>query len=174
MKNTLIIAGVCVVVIIAGAWLYFHSQKPSIPAAQNVVGREYRKPVVVGFKVIDHGETAKAISVRKNYAIYGIADFTRFWKDAHGSGTPPIVDFSKNYVVGVFAGTQPSSGYSIAVDRVVDADGIRSITVRITAPDESCVVIEEPTSPYQFVLVPYSDAENLSHTDVVMKKGCPR
>lgn len=170
MKNTLIIAVICVAVIAGGAWLYFHTQKAPVPTS-TAAGTE-QKTTTVAFKVLDQGETAKAVTQRKNYAIYDVAGFARFWKESRGSGTPPIVDFSKYDVIGVFAGTQPSSGYSIAVDKVLDTDGTRSVAVRITAPDESCTVVEEPTSPYQFVLVPHSDAQALSHTDIVVKKGC--
>lgn len=84
----------------------------------------------------------------------------------------PSVDFSKSYVIAVFAGTEPTGGYSISVDKITDADGVRSVSVIIDEPGAECTVVEEITSPYQFVVVPFSDNQALSHTDVRVKKDC--
>ncbi len=175
MKNTLIIGLICAAVLAAGILLYVHSGEP-VPPSPSTTGASANtvqpKTTNVAFKILDHGDTAKEITARKNYAIYDAAQFATFWKQAHGSGTPPIVDFSKNYVIGVFAGTEPSNGYSIEVSKVTDTQGSRAVAVLITAPDAGCTPIEEPTSPYQFVTVSYSDSEALSHTDIVVKKNC--
>jgi hypothetical protein len=174
MKNTLIIGGICLIVLAVGAWLYFHPGN-SVPAPSTSgasASTQTPKETNVTFTVLGHGETAKAVTARKNYAIYDAAQFATFWNEAQGSGTPPAVDFSKNYVIGVFAGTEPSGGYSIEVSKVTDTGGARSVSVLISAPGTNCSVIEEQTSPYQFVLVPYSKAEALSHTDEVVKKSC--
>jgi hypothetical protein len=111
---------------------------------------------------------------RKNFAIYDAGVFATFWKRAHGDdGThPPVIDFSKEYVIGVFAGTEPTGGYHIAVQKVTESGGARAVTVAIEKPGDNCSVVEEQTAPYQFVTVPFSPALALSHTDETVSKNC--
>jgi hypothetical protein len=174
MKNTIVIGVICIAVLAAGLWLYLHPNalSPKASTENASASTEQPKTTETAFKELTHGDTAKEITARKNYAIYDAAQFATFWKEAHGEGKPPVVDFSKNYVIGVFAGTEPSNGYSIAVSKVTDTAGARAVSVLITQPDANCSVVEEPTSPYQFVTVSYSDSEALSHTDTVVKKNC--
>lgn len=175
MRNTLIIGVLCVLVLTVGIFLYFknpftHPQTPTEVTAHT----EAPEQKEVSFKILDSGTNATEMTERKNYAIYEAGKFATFWKEAHGSTgkAVPAVDFTKNYVIAVFAGTQPSGGYSISVSHITDVGTARSVAVTIEEPDASCTVIEEQTSPYQFVVVPITEAESLAHTDIVTKKAC--
>jgi hypothetical protein len=178
MRNTLIIGGICILVLVLGGWLYFVSTRPVTKTPSTTgVSASNTKPEQkeISFRVLDQGANAKNMPARKNYAIYDAGEFTTFWKKAHGTDgkSVPTIDFSKNYVIGVFAGTEPSGGYSISVSHVTEAGSARSVTVLIEEPGDNCTVIEEQTSPYEFVLVPFSDADALAHTDMRTKTTCP-
>jgi hypothetical protein len=177
MRNLFIIGGLCIVVLAAGGFLYWKSMQPQAQPTTTGASASTQIPArkEVSFKVLDQGTGAKGMPDRKNYAIYDAAEFANFWQKAHASdGKPvPVIDFSKNYVIGVFAGTEPSGGYSIAISHVTEAGNARSVAVVIDEPGDNCTVIEEQTSPYQFVQVPFSDADALAHTDTRMKMNCP-
>lgn len=178
MRNLLIIGGICIVVLAAGLGLYWESmqtQKTAQSAVTASASTQQPAEKTIPFKVLDQGANAKGMPERKNYAIYDTREFATFWQQAHGNdGKPvPVVDFSKNYVIGIFAGTEPSGGYTIGVSRVTEAGTARSIAVVLQEPGDNCTVIEEQTSPYQFVSVPLSDADALAHTDAHVKTSCP-
>lgn len=172
MKNLVIIGSLCVLALLIGGVVYWKSTdtalnvRGAIPTPENA-GKE------VSFKILSTGENAKSVTVRKNYAIYDAGEFASFWKKAHGADAKvPSVDFTKNYVIAVFAGTVSSSGYSISVSKITDTESARSVAVVIEEPGEDCDVIEEQTHPFQFVSVEVTDVEALSHTDVWQKKTC--
>jgi hypothetical protein len=174
MRNLLIIGAICALALAVGGFLYWHtslSQASLTAAGANAGASEGRN---IPIKVLDQGENAFDMASRKNIAIYDPIAFADFWKKAHGTdGTPlPSIDFSKNYVIAVFAGTVPSSGYSIEVDKVTDEEDARSVAVLIEEPDASCRVIQEDRHPYQFVSVAFTDATALAHTDVRTKRPC--
>lgn len=173
MRNLLIIGGICVLAIAFGAWLYV--THPNAPIATTIVANtETPTGKDVSFTVVDQGDQAAGMPARKNYAIYDAGTFADFWKKEHATDgkKAPFVDFSKNYVIAVYAGTEPTGGYKIAVTKITDTANQRSVEVAITAPGGNCSVIEEQTSPYQFVVVPDSGIEALSHTDTQTTGNC--
>ncbi len=172
MKNLVIIGSLCVLAITIGGFLYWKSTNTP-PTASGAIPTAETAGKEITFKILAAGENAKEMLLRKNYAIYDASEFARFWKKAQGvDAKVPVVDFTKNYVIAVFAGTVPSGGYSISVSQVVDTERARSVAVVIEEPGEDCPVIQEETHPFQFVSVPLNEAEALSHTDVRQKKIC--
>jgi hypothetical protein len=173
MKNLVIIGTLCVLALLVGGLLYWRTagteQGTSAVASTRALQGED-----VSFRVLGKGDDAKAMPERKNYAIYDAIEFANFWKKAHGDDGKgiPLVDFSKNYVIAVFAGTVPSGGYSISVSKVTDTGNARSVAVVIEQPGEDCNIIQEETHPYQFIVVPSRDTEALSHTDILQRKAC--
>lgn len=130
----------------------------------------------ISFTVLEQGDMAPGAKNRKNYAIYNQDELDSFWKLSHASDASkaPKVDFTKKYVLVVFAGTKPSTGYEIKVTKVKDTDATRTIEVAMIVPGEGCKTKEEKTSPYQFVAVPYDDGTELSHTDVTKTTDCKK
>lgn len=172
MKNLVIIGSLCVLALLVGGLIYWRNTG-SVPAPteEGIIAQPEEK--TVAFKVLDTGENAKGMPMRKNYAIYDAGEFSSFWKKAHGENAKvPLVDFTKNYVIAVFAGAVPSGGYSISVSKITETNDARSVAVVIEEPGEDCTVIEEETHPFQFVSVPFSDVEALSHTDIHEQKSC--
>ena len=128
---------------------------------------------LVRFTVLDTGTHATGVAVRKNYAAYANEDFAKIWKMAHGTGGSPLpkVDFSKEYVIGIFSGQKSTGGNSIAVASVTDAGDVRTVAVTLTKPGAGCIVTQSLTNPYQIVTVPLSDA-TLTHSDTEVITSC--
>lgn len=130
----------------------------------------------ISFTVLEQGDMAPGAKNRKNYAIYNQDELDSFWKLSHVSDTSkaPKIDFNKKYVLVVFAGTKPSTGYEIKVTKVKDTEATRTIEVAMIVPGEGCKTKEEKTSPYQFVSVPYDSGVSLSHSDVTKTEDCKK
>ena len=181
MRNTLILIGVLLAVVAIAAGLYFYTpgqfldttsnMQPAAPAAD-----ASNTPVqtnTVSFRVLDTGTHATGVSDRKNYAAYAQEDFTKIWQMAHGTDgvALPKIDFSKEYVIAVFAGQKSTGGNSIAVTSVTDAGTARTVAVTLTQPGTGCTATESLTSPYQIIAVPLSTA-SLAHTDTEVSTPC--
>lgn len=82
---------------------------------------------------------------------------------------PPAVDFSRDMVIGIFAGQKPSGGFAININSITgSADGQISVDYSSAVPGAGCVVTMALTSPYQIVTLPYSDSEVVFHkTDII-------
>ncbi len=121
-------------------------------------------PSSVPITVIAQGNQAPFVA-RTNYVIKNSAEWDQF-KTLFNTSTGasfPSVDFSKNQVLAVFAGAEPTGGYTIGVSKVADQSGERMVSITITAPGPTCAVTQATTSPYQVVVVP-ATALKLSHT----------
>lgn len=176
-QGSLAIGAVAVAAILIGVGLYFYAQTQTPgglsyvpPSATSTLPAQ---PETVSFRVLDEGANAANVSVRKNYAAYSEESFQKIWNMANGfdGKTPPNVDFSKEYVIGVFAGQKPTGGYSIVVTSVTDTGDTRTVAITLTAPGENCMVTEALTSPYQILAVPRSSAL-LAHADTGISTPC--
>lgn len=87
-------------------------------------------------------------------------DFQRFWLLLHAGREPmpplPEVDFSRQLVVGYFAGIKPSGGYSVRISRIEAEEGVFAAYVDLAEPGANCFVTEALTQPYQLVLVEWN------------------
>ena len=73
---------------------------------------------------------------------------------AHASGRPaPEVDFSRDMVVAMFAGSRPSAGYSIEIVSVERENGALTVKFRESAPPSDAMVAEVLTSPFHLAVV---------------------
>ena|SRR5260221_9213100 len=167
------IIGVAVIAIVMGGGLYYLQTKPQQIAAAPTNLLPPSSEHDVSFRVIDSGTLAPGTTVRKNYAAYSQASLLKMWAMAHGTDTtlPPAVNFSTEYVIGVFAGQKPTGGYSIAVTSVSDLSDTRTIAITLTKPGAGCITTQMVTSPYQIIAVPKSEAA-LSHTDAENSTPC--
>lgn len=179
-KEFVIMTGSALAIVLIGAGLYSYTMMPTtfLASTRDSVQATSVTPVpvqahIVTFRVLESGTHAAGVSVRKNYAAYTGDAFKKIWDLAHDSdGTPqPKVDFSKEYVIGVFAGQEPTGGYAIAVDSVTDTEEARTVAVTLTAPGSGCIVTESLTNPYQLIVVPMSDA-TLAHQDSEVSQPC--
>jgi len=85
------------------------------------------------------------------------------WAKVHSSVEPkpalPEVDFQKQIVVAVFAGTKRTGGYSIRIrDIRHDAKADKLLVfVEETSPPPGSITIQVLTQPYHMVLMPKTD-----------------
>lgn len=130
-------------------------------------------PQAVAFRVIATGTNAANVSARKNIAVYSQTEYQNLWNMAQGPGADarPVVNFAKEYVIGVFAGQKSTGGYAISVTSVVDTGNTRTLTVTLTRPGPSCIVTQALTSPFQLIVVPLRDVTH-ANKDVEVVTTC--
>lgn len=176
----LVLISIAVVVAVIGS-MYLGAQKGSLSAS---LGIATGTPVAtstptesearsVDFRTLDIGAQAASISARKNYAVYTEAELAKLWGMIHGSdgSAIPKIDFSKEYVIGVFSGQKPTGGHSISISSIIDTSETRVVAVKLTSPGADCIVTQVLTSPYQIVAVPLSENE-LGHTNTEVASAC--
>lgn len=166
MRDVLIVAGICVLALVAGA-IFFLNGGDVLPAAGG--------DGPVAYTVIAEGDTATHIDSRVNYRIKNNSELSELWFLIYGGSQPnmPSVDFDKHEVLAVFDGSHSTGGYDVAVRSIVDAGLTRSITIEHTEPGADCVVSQAITSP--FVLVSVSkmpETHTLDREDVQIVKSC--
>lgn len=181
MRDILIVLSICIAAIILGAWLFFNGPMIFTEAREQqseVAPVVDMKPIVtesvdVRFSVLDSGNSAAEVIERKNFAVYDTTEFARLWKMAHGTdGKPvPAVDFSREYVIGVFEGERPTGGYGIRVTAVTDMDDTRTVEIERAAPAFGCLTTQALTSPYELILVPVSSA-SLAPSETAVETPC--
>lgn len=71
--------------------------------------------------------------------------------------TEPEIDFSKEMVLVVFAGAQPSGGHEIVVQRVEDRTDKLAVQVQQLHPGPKCITASAITHPYDVVALPQSE-----------------
>ena len=182
MRDTIIIAGICLVSIAIGVALYFvgpkdlaapvREEEQSVQEAAVAVSTSDEVLGNIPFTVLDKGVNAAEATARKNYVVSGEAEYARLWKMANGdtSAMPPV-DFSKDYVIAVFAGMKNSGGHTITIDSVTATAEERTVSVSLTEPGRLCVVTDALTSPYELIRLPHS-ALPLTHTDSIEVTDC--
>lgn len=179
MRDILIVLGMCVAAIAAGVLLYVYGPEQvrevpnPAPTEEAAANTSESVSGAVPVQVLDAGTNAGAAAQRKNIAAYDTEGFERLWQMAHtNDGAPiPSIDFSKQYAIGVFAGTKPSGGHSIEVSEVRDSGDTRTVVITLTKPGPGCVTSQAITSPYQIVLVPASVAI-LSRVERTVETAC--
>ena len=160
MRNILLALALCLIAIIAGAYLFFGSSR-DLTGVTDQTAQVANAPITnvsVPFTVIDAGGYAQKVTERKNVAVRDEEAYTELWEMVRGAQdtAPPAVDFDTEYVIGVFAGEKSSGGHTIEVLNVTDEDLTRTLSVAITAPGAGCMVTQAITSPYQLIRVPVS------------------
>jgi hypothetical protein len=65
----------------------------------------------------------------------------------------PNIDFTKNYLVGVFAGVKPTSGYEIKMTSIVENNCEIVINFFEKSPQAGEQISQTPTNPSDFILI---------------------
>jgi hypothetical protein len=123
----------------------------------------------VAFTELAKGEQS-SVSTRENYLITTPEQLKALW-DLLNTSTPlPSVDFDTSQVIAVFAGKEPSAGYTITVTKVADAS-LRMVTIQTATPGPSCTAAQVVTTPYQVLLLPKTPL-TLTHEDTATTTSC--
>jgi hypothetical protein len=110
------------------------------------------------FRSIGKGPMS-GIDEPRQVTLHTLADWTTLWR-SHAPGQPmPTIDFSRETVVGVFAGTRPTSGYGVEIVRATDANGTLIVDYVETRPGPGDVTAQVLTAPYHLIAVPRHDGE---------------
>nr|WP_294780386.1 protease complex subunit PrcB family protein [uncultured Flavobacterium sp.] len=79
-----------------------------------------------------------------------------FVKNTGGCAVPsdPNIDFTKQYLVGVFAGAKPTNGYGIKITSIVENNCQIIVSYYEKSPATGETLSNTPTYPSDFVLIP--------------------
>lgn len=111
----------------------------------------------VFFDVLGSGTQAIAGNDSSFRLISDAAGLREAWSSAHGSLlTPPAVpqvEFSRETVLALFMGSQPTGGYGISVQRMTQEGGEIYADVRFSEPAPGTMTSQALTSPWQMVRI---------------------
>ncbi|MDP2665589.1 MAG: protease complex subunit PrcB family protein [bacterium] len=155
---------IAVIAIAIGVYMFYSGQDASSTFPNN-----QPSAVIVPFIALAEGSRSKVES-RVNYLITTQKELSELWKFLEEPPPVPTVDFNTKVVAAVFAGELPTSGYGIAVIEVQDADK-RVVKVELIKPDESCILAQSLTAPYQVIELPKTSLP-FTHTDTWTTKTC--
>lgn len=65
--------------------------------------------------------------------------------------SPPAIDFSREMLIAVFAGAQPTAGYRWTVLSLSEENGSLAVHLRLDQPGPGCAVAQVVTQPYLLV-----------------------
>jgi hypothetical protein len=81
------------------------------------------------------------------------------WRAHAGDRQVPVVDFSREMVVGVFLGTRRTSGYGVEIVRTREENGALIVQYVETQPSPRTVTAQVITMPYHLVAIPQRTGE---------------
>ena len=95
-----------------------------------------------------------AFSQAQNFVINDRAEWQSVWEKIFANENPkpplPEIDFTRRTIIAVFQGPQPSTGYAISIEGIVETEASLEVTVRAFSA-ERCVVAPKVTSPLHIV-----------------------
>jgi PrcB C-terminal len=97
--------------------------------------------------------------------------WAQFWSQL-GMGERPEVDFTRELVIAVASGQQPTGGFSIAVEQASQKQGELTIRVVETSPGRNCVTTSELTQPVEVVAVPQAEPRSWSFVEGKTAPDC--
>ena len=89
------------------------------------------------------------------------AEWTALWNRHSPDKPKPKVDFAKEMVVGVFAGSRPNAGFSTAVTMTTAANGALVVKYTETVPPRGAITAQVLTFPYHLVAIPKADVKDV-------------
>lgn len=165
-----LVLGMVLVMIAIGVMVFFYKEPENREISSNIWNAEDSSTArVVPFKSLASGLQSK-VAMRVNYFITSAAELEELWKIVDVADSPPKINFDKEAVIAVFAGQQPTAGYSVQVSKIVDS-GARLVSITLTAPAANCLVGQALTAPYEVITVPATSLP-LVHEDVQTTVGC--
>ncbi len=115
--------------------------------------------------------TNTGINEARRMVIRDANGWAKFWSEL-GVGERPAVDFTRDLVIAVAAGQQPTGGHGIAVSRVGQNNGELTIEVVVTSPGPNCMTTSSLTQPVDIVVVPGVNAKGWSFVERADVRGC--
>ena len=80
--------------------------------------------------------------------------WVQFWSEHHPHEPAPEVDFSKDMVVGVFAGPRPADAFKIRIENVRPQAGSLAVDYREVLPPPGTFAVDVTVYPYHLKVIP--------------------
>jgi len=93
-------------------------------------------------------QTAKQVTVRT------AAEWKALWKDHASAEKMPVIDFSRDMVVGIFLGTKPSAGHGVEIVGVRTEESELIVEYVQKQPGRGTMAAQILTEPFHLVSVP--------------------
>ena len=106
----------------------------------------------VPFKTLDAGDQSD-IETKREAVVRTAAEWTALWKQLGSSRPQPAVDFTRSTVLGVFLGSRPTAGFSVAIVTVDRQGAELVVTYRERRPNPTDMVAQMLTAPYLLVTI---------------------
>ena len=107
----------------------------------------------VTFTTIARGDSSQ-IETAAQKTVRTAVEWAALWKSHTAEGKPPAVDFTKDMVIAIFAGTQPSAGYAVEIDRMQVTGDALVVEYRVRGPKTGDMVAQMLTSPFHIARAP--------------------
>jgi protease stability complex PrcB-like protein len=106
----------------------------------------------VPFKKLVRGQQS-FIEAAREVVVRTADEWTALWKQHAPDQRPPVVDFTRSMVVGIFVGSRPTGGHSVEITRVDREGSDLVVTYRERQPGNSDIVTQVITMPYELVTI---------------------
>ncbi len=104
----------------------------------------------VPFTTLDRGAMS-AIDRPRQVVVRTQGDWETLWKEHAPARPVPKVDFTRQMVIAVFAGTRPTAGYDVAIKAIrAEGDGL-VVDCVLAEPGKDMMVAQVITAPYDIV-----------------------
>jgi len=106
----------------------------------------------VPFKKLVRGQQS-FIEAAREVVVRTADEWTALWKQHAPDQRPPVVDFTRSMVVGIFVGSRPTGGHSVEITRVDREGSDLVVTYRERQPGNSDIVTQVITMPFELVTI---------------------
>jgi hypothetical protein len=123
--------------------------------SQNRLPESANEGETVDFRAVAGGDSMQATFESPTILVgtdpSDAAEIGQLLDDPEAQSRLAQVDFQSKWVVAVFDGTKPSSGYTTTIDKVTHTDGEVRLYLRQTEPDPEQMVAAVLTHPYHII-----------------------
>jgi hypothetical protein len=111
-----------------------------------------------GARTVERGQQSN-IDAPLQVVVRTEAEWTKLWQQHAPDRPRPAIDFSKEMVVGVFLGSRPTGGFSVAIVSATPKDGTVIVSYKESRPRPGVMTAQVLTFPFHIVAVPKTAGE---------------
>ena len=170
MNQKLIFLIVFSILLFAGLFL-LHSTRGKKESLQSQEGKE-NPGEEISFTIVKE-EPNSPFDKKQNIVITSQKQYNDLWKRLFPiDRSAPEENFEKYTIIALFQGEQPSSGYEIKVQRIVQSDQALGVYLQEEIPDKNCQETQIKTAPYQIVRIQKPLTETMRFYEKTEIKEC--